>query len=222
MIPNGISLTGKNSTKNNILGKNDFKQIIPQDLKNIKIKLINNIILPLISKKWKTIEENIFILETIKIKLNKYYKLFKSEDILLYLQIINAFETVISEHEQLDELEKQTYSSKNNISTVVFKTALIKLKPEYELYNLILGKHDKKLNSTYNENIINDLKSKYKKIIVLFDNDDPGLKAAQRYKDRYGIDFITLSMEKDLSDSIKIHGIEKTREILFPLLKQAL
>ena len=77
-------------------------------------------------------------------------------------------------------------------------------------------------NSMINENIINDLKSKYKKIIVLFDNDDPGLKAAQRYKDRYGIDFITLSMEKDLSDSIKIHGIEKTREVLFPLLKQVL
>ena len=157
MIPNGISLTGKNSTKNNILGKNDFKQIIPQDLKNIKIKLINNIILPLISKKWKTIEENIFILETIKIKLNKYYKLFKSEDILLYLQIINAFDLVISEHNQLHELEKKTYRSSSDLSTMIFKTSIIKLKPEYELYDLILSKPIRNNNERYNEDIIKEI-----------------------------------------------------------------
>jgi hypothetical protein len=29
-------------------------------------------------------------------------------------------------------------------------------------------------------------------------------------------------MEKDLSDSVKEHGIDKVREVLFPLLKQAL
>lgn len=151
------SLTGKISTKNSLLGKNECKLFPSQDLKKIKINLINNIILPLVSKKWNTLKENTFALESIKKKLDNYYKLFKNEDILLYLQIVNAFESVISEHDQLDELEKQTYGSKNNVSTMVFKTALIKLKPEYELYNLILGKPDKKLNSTYNENIINEI-----------------------------------------------------------------
>ena len=101
------SLTGKKSTKNNLLGENECKLFPSQDLKKVKIKLINNIILPLISKKWNTLKENTFSLESIKKKLDNYYKLFKNEDILLYLQIINAFETVISEHEQLDELEKQ-------------------------------------------------------------------------------------------------------------------
>jgi hypothetical protein len=29
-------------------------------------------------------------------------------------------------------------------------------------------------------------------------------------------------MEKDLSDSVKLHGIDKVRDVLFSLLKQAL
>ena len=49
-----------------------------------------------------------------------------------------------------------------------------------------------------------------------------GIKAAKRYKDKYGFNTILLPMEKDLSDSVKVHGIDKVREVLFPLLKQAL
>lgn len=77
-------------------------------------------------------------------------------------------------------------------------------------------------NTMIGEKAIGELKPHYEKIFVLFDNDDPGIKAAQRYKDKYGFDSILLPMEKDLSDSVKVHGIDKVREVLFPLLKQAL
>jgi DNA primase len=56
----------------------------------------------------------------------------------------------------------------------------------------------------------------------LFDNDEPGIKAAQRYKDKYGFNFVVLEMSKDLSDSVKDYGVEAVRDKLFPLLKQAL
>lgn len=77
-------------------------------------------------------------------------------------------------------------------------------------------------NTMIGEKSIGELKLKYHKIIVLFDNDEPGIKAAERYKIKYGLNHILLPMEKDLSDSVKMHGIEKVREVLFPLLKQVL
>ena len=77
-------------------------------------------------------------------------------------------------------------------------------------------------NTMIGESLINKLLPQYSKIIVLFDNDDPGIKAAQRYKDKYGFDYVVLDMSKDLSDSIKEHGIEAVRDRLLPLLKQVL
>jgi uncharacterized lipoprotein YehR (DUF1307 family) len=56
----------------------------------------------------------------------------------------------------------------------------------------------------------------------LFDNDEPGLKSAQKYKDKYGFEYVNLDMSKDLSDSVKDYGVDKVRETLFPLLKQVL
>jgi hypothetical protein len=77
-------------------------------------------------------------------------------------------------------------------------------------------------NTMIGEKAIEEFQQYYQKIIVLFDNDEPGIKAAERYKVKYGLNYIILPMEKDLSDSVKMHGIDKVREVLFPLLKQTL
>jgi len=77
-------------------------------------------------------------------------------------------------------------------------------------------------NTMIPENIMSSISSKYQKVCVLFDNDEAGIKAAEKYKSRYGFEYVILEMEKDLSDAIKVHGIDKVRENLLPLLKQAL
>jgi hypothetical protein len=77
-------------------------------------------------------------------------------------------------------------------------------------------------NTMIPENIMNNISSKYQKVCVLFDNDEAGIKAAEKYKSRYGFEYVVLEMEKDLSDAIKVHGIDKVRDNLLPLLKQAL
>jgi hypothetical protein len=77
-------------------------------------------------------------------------------------------------------------------------------------------------NTMIPENIMSNISSKYQKVCVLFDNDEAGIKAAEKYKSRYGFEYVILEMEKDLSDAIKVHGIDKVRENLLPLLKQAL
>jgi 5S rRNA maturation endonuclease (ribonuclease M5) len=77
-------------------------------------------------------------------------------------------------------------------------------------------------NTIIKETSIEKLKSKYKSICVLFDNDDAGKMAMEKYKERYGLSYIVLDMEKDVSDSIKAHGLQKVKEELFPLLKKAI
>jgi hypothetical protein len=38
----------------------------------------------------------------------------------------------------------------------------------------------------------------------------------------FGVTTINLPMEKDLSDSVKLHGVDTVRNALLPILKQAL
>jgi hypothetical protein len=77
-------------------------------------------------------------------------------------------------------------------------------------------------NTMIPESTVNKFSKRYKTIIVLFDNDEPGVKAAERYKLKYGFNYVTLVLEKDLSDSIEKHGVDKTRGMLLPLLREAL
>ena len=77
-------------------------------------------------------------------------------------------------------------------------------------------------NTMIPENIMSSISSKCKQVCLLFDNDEPGIKAAEKYKSKYGFDYIILPMEKDLSDSIKVHGIETVRKELLPLLRNIL
>lgn len=77
-------------------------------------------------------------------------------------------------------------------------------------------------NSMIKESTIDKLKSKYKSICVMFDNDDAGKLAMEKYKARYGLSGILLDMEKDVSDSVKAHGLQDVKEKLFPLLKKAI
>jgi hypothetical protein len=77
-------------------------------------------------------------------------------------------------------------------------------------------------NSVISENFMRPLIDKYQKVIVLFDNDEPGIKSAGKYKAKYGFESINLPLSKDLSDSVKDFGVDKVREDVFMLLKEAL
>ena len=77
-------------------------------------------------------------------------------------------------------------------------------------------------NILISESMINIYKSKYKQICTLFDNDQPGIKSMAKYAEKYQIKSVLLPISKDLSDSIRDRGPLKVKEVLTPLLKQAL
>lgn len=67
--------------------------------------------------------------------------------------------------------------------------------------------------------LINYLKKKYDKVITLLDCDNAGIKAMKRYKELYNLDSVLFEMEKDISDSIKVHGPKKVYNQLYPILR---
>ena len=54
-------------------------------------------------------------------------------------------------------------------------------------------------NTIIKPHVIEHLKKKYKKVITLFDNDQAGLEAIEKYKNLYGLHGCVLSMSKDIS-----------------------
>lgn len=59
---------------------------------------------------------------------------------------------------------------------------------------------------------------KYKKVLVLFDNDEAGIAAMKRYREEYKTPAVLLTLAKDPSDAIKAHGPKKVTEKLVPLI----
>tara|TARA_Y100000385_G_scaffold290055_1_gene361616 strand:+ start:121 stop:426 length:306 start_codon:yes stop_codon:yes gene_type:complete len=88
-------------------------------------------------------------------------------------------------------------------------------------YNLEVIAPDSE-NTMIKPYIIENLKTKYKKIITLFDNDDAGKIAIEKYAKAYNINGMSLTICKDISDAVKEHGFEKIHKILKPLLKETI
>ena len=78
-------------------------------------------------------------------------------------------------------------------------------------------------NTMLKPELIEELETKYKKIILLFDNDDAGIGAMKNYKEKYPfLELAVLPMSKDVSDSIKDFGPKEVRNRLVPILDKKL
>lgn len=65
-------------------------------------------------------------------------------------------------------------------------------------------------------------KTKYKFIFTMFDNDVAGMKAMKEYKELYGLPYIYFSIEKDVAECVKQHGVESSRVLIKPLIVNAI
>ena len=153
-----VSLTGKNQHNlNNISGKSFSHKDLPYEVNRSKIYIMNHIIFPLVSRQWKKLQENLYCLDNIKKKIDTFYHYYKNDDLFIYREIINALEVILSEHMQLEELEKSVYGTSKDLSTMIYKTALIKLKPEYEIYDIIFGRPLRSKSEEYKHFIIEEI-----------------------------------------------------------------
>lgn len=140
----------------------------PLPLKKLKRIIINKFIIPIHSKNWQSIQENYFLLERIQHRINRYKKSYPEHDLDLYEYLINFIKTYFEQHYELEEMEGKIYGVSEhsaNFATLIFKTPIVRLKAEYEIYNLLYGKPNKKQNETYDILHLN-------KIIDLLKNED--------------------------------------------------
>ena len=159
-----ISLSGKSSIPHNLIGKNkDIRSSVPAEIKKIKITIFNTYILPFLSKKWSYIRDNLFLLDQLKDKIDFYYKCFKLDELLVYKDMLYILDIFMQQYIQLEDMEKKLYGvssssgTKDQIISMVYRTTMIKLKPEYELYNAILGVPNRHENKMYKEDVIKDI-----------------------------------------------------------------
>jgi hypothetical protein len=154
-----INLTGNDDiNKLTLKGKTDFIVKPSYKINQLKTYILTNYIIPLYSEQWHIIHNNkIFIDSTIK-QITNYYKLYKLEELTIFLELLKVLKILITKNDILTDLEIKTQKTydKNNIINMVYKTTRIQILPEYELYNNILGKPTKL--KPYNDEILNDIR----------------------------------------------------------------
>jgi hypothetical protein len=78
-------------------------------------------------------------------------------------------------------------------------------------------------NTMIRQDMMEEFRNKYSKIIVMFDYDEAGVEAMKKYKEKYPfIEITLLPMSKDVSDSIKDYGAKEVRTRLVPILAKKL
>ena len=165
-----LSISGKNNyNEHNLLGKTKYERQPPKSLneiKKIKIRILNNYLIPLYKKQWKKLHENLFFLPKIKEKINIYKDFSNFEDLQLYIDLIQLLEIII-EKEKLIEKQQQnmkmrfTSTIENNspqAMSMMVQLTTIRLLPEYELYHSLFGKPKKETKETYEQEKINIIK----------------------------------------------------------------
>jgi hypothetical protein len=165
-----LTLNGKNNyNEHNLLGKSNVGSLPHKtlnEIKKIKIRILNNYLIPLYKKQWKKLKENLFFLPKIKEKINLYKDFSNFEDLQLYIDMIQLLEIII-EKEKL--LEKQNNNMKMRFSStketnspqamsMMVQLTTIRLLPEYELYHSLFGKPKKESKETYEQHKINTIK----------------------------------------------------------------
>lgn len=164
------NLTGMHHyNKTTLTGTCENKVKPSYKINQLKKYILTNYIIPLYSEQWDIINNNKLLIDATIIQINNYYKLYKLEELNLFLELLHILKLLFIKNELLIDLEdktKKTYN-KNNIINMVYKTTRIQLLPEYEIYNSILGKPTNK--TPYNVDIINDIKMLLSRPSITYD-----------------------------------------------------
>jgi len=136
-----LTLKGKQLNTNLLRLSGKISQpVIPPDISIMQMNIMNNIVMPLVKSQWNTVQQNLFLIDLLKPRIELYYSIYKFPELLLYKEVLSICNILLNEHIQLLDLEKRHYgSTMNNLTNIIYKTAMVKIKPEYSLYNMILG-----------------------------------------------------------------------------------
>lgn len=75
-------------------------------------------------------------------------------------------------------------------------------------------------NSIIPEKTMSKLKQSFSQVIVIFDNDQAGINSMLKYEQLYSIRSVHLTLDKDVADCVKNHGVDTTRQAIVTSYKQ--
>jgi hypothetical protein len=142
-----LSLTGKQTYNPlNLTGKSmqggSKSATTPYYITKIKSVIFDRYITPILGKKWKMLKENLFQMNDIMRRVDIYYANTQDESLLVYKYILQVVKGTVDTAEELTTLEGKIFDNGKDLAKVTFRVPRIRLKPEMELYNLIIGKPD--------------------------------------------------------------------------------
>jgi len=151
---NTLNLLGSHTSYNN----NNY--LTNSKIKKLKERILNNYLIPLVSKQWNVLKENIYFIDEIQHKIKYYSDIYKTDQLVAYNDMLNIFKVLIEKQKLLEDYDKNMNGNRdsNEIMTMVFKTSMIKLLPEYEIYDSIFGKPKRELSEKYDDNVIKTIK----------------------------------------------------------------
>ena len=148
---NKIKLSGKNE---GVYNKTSYK------IKLLKDNIINTYLVPLCSKQWDILNENLYFIEHYSQQLISFYKTYKLDELLVYIELLKILKLLLDKHNLLIDVESQHNMKRdpNEVVSMIYNTSMIRLLPEYEIYNSILGRPNREKKESYNELAIIDIK----------------------------------------------------------------
>jgi len=159
--PNGntINMTGKDFDYN--YKYSNRNTIVDTKVKKVKDKIIQNYLIPLFSKQWNILKENIFFIDEIQNKVNYFYEIYSLNELLVYIELLKVLKILVENYTLLENSNGYSHGKheKNEVMSMIFKTSIIRLLPEYEIYDSILGKPKRELNETYDDKLIKHIKN---------------------------------------------------------------
>ena len=163
------TLSGKFNYESTLSGKIEIKiDSTFSKIKEIKIYILNNIFLPAIQKKWDQLKENLLCLDHIQQKINYYSEKYPLSELNYYKNLIQLIELLMIKENELNLIENKNHNYSDDITTIFYKTCYVKLKPEYEIYDIILGKPNRNNNEKYDVMIISEIEFLLKKSDINF------------------------------------------------------
>lgn len=165
-----LNLTGINYINElNLTGKPEYQQMKPSSKINaIKKHILSNYLVPLYTEQWSTLSNNKLLIDGIIGQLNHQYKMYKIEELNLFIQLLNVIKFAIEKNDLLTDYEDKNRRlyDKNHVINMVYKTTKIQILPEYEIYNCVIGKPNR--GEKYNDAIIEEIKTLLKRENITF------------------------------------------------------
>ena len=136
------------------------------NISKLKALIMTLYIIPMIGKNWQVVTQNLPFLDGIYSQIDNLTRVYSDTSLVLYTNILKILEQMVQLNVRLINLEKHEadeYGEYRQVSHLSYDTVLMRLRPEYELYNLIIGRPDFSKKETYRTEVIAD-------IVILLNN----------------------------------------------------